>query len=325
MSELMTHVKQFYECRKIQLLMLLEEHRLPVELLFYNAYESTQLFYNHIFVQNENRWTFEGSSATRKDIGLFNVRLEDIEITSVEELDIVLPERLESGQFVYIWVNLDYMPHWIFGKDYLEAGAIHSVFLKAMRTDGDKTLYLLEDNYPEFCDYVDSNAIKNAIATGNQEWTHQITLVHLEEWRPQRLPGELAIRFNNWRATLADDFHLYDHIGQLIEEEPEQPKVFYEKLEHTLSLIAGSRYLFNRFLKLAGGPAELITQLDACSQLAERIKNAFAKAVFTGKVKRSKLLPLCYELKRIDMECFQLLASDSFTLDLSALAINPAV
>ncbi len=257
MSELMTHVKQFYECRKIQLLMLLEEHNLPVELLFYNAYESTQLFNDHMFVQNENRWTFEGSSATREDIGLFNIRLEEIRITSAEELDTLLPERLKSGQFVYIWVNLDYMPHWIFGKDYLETGSLHSVFLKGVRTDGDKTLYLLEDNYPEFCDYVDSSVINNAIATGDRVWTHLVTIVHLEGWHAQRLPVELGSRFHNWHAALTDDFRLYDHIEQLIELEPEDPKTFYEKLEHTLSLITGSRYLFSRFLKFAGGRPSL--------------------------------------------------------------------
>lgn len=55
------------------------------------------------------------------------------------------------------------------------------------------------------------------------------------------------------------------------------------------------------------------------------MKNAFAKAVFTGKVNRSKMLPLCRELKQIDMECFQLLRNNDFAPDFSSSTITPAV
>ncbi|AJS60887.1 hypothetical protein [Paenibacillus sp. IHBB 10380] len=317
MSELMTYVQYFYECRKTQLILLFHEQNIPVELLFYNSYESTQLFYDHLFVQNKDRWAYDGYSITREDIMLLNIHMEEHYIETKEELDLLLQERLGENQFVYIWANLDYLPHWIFGKDYLIEGSLHSVLLKDCQITEDKTLYLLQDNYPKYCDYVDSSCIKNAIFMGDREWTRIVTTVHLDPWNFQEMQKALQQKFAAWRQSLVDDFRIYDHIHHMIYQEPADPRAFYKKLEHTLSLISGSRYLFSRFLEFVNASEEMVRRLDECSQIAERMKNAFTKATFRGKINRKKLSKLCDELKHKEIECFQILTSDAFDPSLS--------
>lgn len=322
MSELMTYVPYFYECRKIQLLLLFQEQNLPVELLFYNTYESTQLFYDHLFLQNQNRWTYDGCSITREDIKLLNIHMEEHYVQTEEELDLLLQERLGKNQFVYIWVNLDYLPHWVFGRNYLIEGSLHSVFLKNFRIIEDKTLYLMQDNFPQYCDYVDSSVIRNAIFKGDPEWTRLVTIVRLDPWDDREMQEALRQRFAAWHQNLVDDFHIYDHILQLIHQDPADPRSFYEKLEHALSLISGSRYLFSRFLEYVKVSEELVHRLDQCSQIAERMKNAFAKAAVCGKINRSKLSKLCGELKQMEIECFQTLTSDSFAPSFSIPSVT---
>lgn len=52
--------------------------------------------------------------------------------------------------------------------------------------------------------------------------------------------------------------------------------------------------------------------MDECSQIAERMKNAFAKAAISSRINREKLSQLCAELKHMEIECFQILTSDAF-------------
>ncbi|WP_211748240.1 hypothetical protein [Paenibacillus sp. Marseille-Q4541] len=319
MSDLLSYISYFYECRKIQLLLLLHEKKLPVELLFYNAYESTNLFYDHLFVQDQSRWSYDGYSITREDLELLNVHMEEliIPILSEDELDLLLKERLINNQFIYIWGNLDYLPHWVYGRDYLVKGSLHSVLIKDYQMNEDKTLYLLQDNFPEYCDYVDSSIIKNAIFKGDPEWTHLLTFVRLSGIDEQTIIESITNKFTVWRQNLVDDFQFYDHIQYLIEQEPNDPHAFYERLEHALSLVSGSRYLFSRFLEYTGVSEELVASLDRCGQIAKRMKDAFTKAAISGKINRSKLSPLCTELKHLEMECFQTLTSDNFAPILS--------
>ncbi|OAB44894.1 hypothetical protein [Paenibacillus antarcticus] len=312
MSKLMTYVPYFYECRKTQLILLLHEQNLPVELLFYNSYESTQLFYNHLFVHNKSRWDYDGYSMTPESIMLLNIPLKEHYIDTEDELDLLLQENLKQKQFVYIWANLDYLPNWIYGKDYYINGSLHSVFLKDRQVTDDTTLYLLQDNYQDYCDYVDSSIIKNAIFKGNLEWTRIVTTVDLTGWDFKESQEAFEHRFMTWRQGLVDDFHLYDHIQIMIDQEPTDPHAFYEKLEHTLGLISGSRYLFSRFLEFINVSEDMVRRLDECSEIAERMKNAFAKAAIRGKVNQEKLSALCDKLKQLEIACFQILISDDF-------------
>ncbi|OAB27088.1 hypothetical protein PMSD_24250 [Paenibacillus macquariensis subsp. defensor] len=317
MSELMTYVQHFYECRKIQLILLLREQNLPIELLFYNSYESTQLFYDHLFVHNKSRWDYDGYSMTPESLMLLNIPLKEHHIETEEELDLLLQEKLEEKQYVYIWANIDYLPNWIFEKDYFIKGSLHSVFLKDRQITGEETRYLLRDNYRDFCDYVDSSIIQNTIFKGNPVWTRIVTTVDLAEWDFHETLEVFQHRFTTWRQGLVDDFQLYDHIHHLIDQDPLDPQPFYEKLEHTLGLISGSRYLFSRFLEFVSISEELVRRLDKCSQIAERMKDAFAKAAIRGKINRGKLSALCEKLKHLEIECFQLLTSDDCALNLS--------
>ncbi|GAB6991929.1 hypothetical protein [Paenibacillus pini] len=312
MSEIMTYISDLYDCRKIQLLLLFQEKNIPIELLFYNAYESTQSIYDHLFIQDKNRWSYDSHSMNDEDIKLFNIQMEEQCIHNEEELDYLLQDLLNKNQYIYLWVNLDYMPHWVLGKHYLVEGALHSVFLKQLQINGDQISYLLQDNYPPFCDYVDQSFIKDGIFKGDPQYTHLVSVVSVANWNDQLVQASLEERFTIWRKGLVDHFQFYDHILQFIEEIPANPPSFYERLEHALTLVTGSRYVFARFLEYVGASEELVRCLDQCSQIAERMKNAFAKAVISGKINQSKLSPLCMELKRLEMECFQTLTSDSF-------------
>lgn len=89
-----------------------------------------------------------------------------------------------------------------------------------------------------------------------------------------------------------------------IETEEELDLLLQERLQHTLSLISGSRYLFSRFLEFVNVSEELVHRLDKCSQIAKRMKNAFTKAAISNKINREKLSQLCDELKHMEIECF---------------------
>ncbi|MCD1258897.1 hypothetical protein B5M42_008615 [Paenibacillus athensensis] len=263
---------KYFGCYKTQLYHYIRHVGLPIDLLLYNVYESTDNILSHILHGKKPSWSYRTACLEEADLSLIGVRIENVSCSNYLDGLTVIQNEIDQGKVVSMHCDAFFLPHrpWDFEKNHL----FHFILVtgyESFHTDIHR-LYVMDDMYPGFSHYAyETSVFKDAFEHGRKE----LRLFHWDKQPPENLNTCIQGKFSEFFSSFSDTLKFYDIANQVIKD-----KVFLEDssliyyLEQSVHIISGSRYLFAHFLKKLDEPryASVIAQLLACSGLLDKLK-----------------------------------------------------
>ncbi|BFH23674.1 hypothetical protein PMJ6TS7_23720 [Paenibacillus melissococcoides] len=140
----------FFDCRAIQLSLALQEWGMPVEALYYNAWESTKEIYEHLYVKKSKPWLYHSPCLEPSELELIGIPYEQVPYADEEEIAPLL-QRLDYGACAaFLWISCGealYANPGTFG----DPEAAHSIWVCGWSpAPGGSGRYAIRDTYPDY-------------------------------------------------------------------------------------------------------------------------------------------------------------------------------
>ncbi|MGG1943862.1 hypothetical protein AB1286_03520 [Trinickia sp. NRRL B-1857] len=273
-------------CRAHQILALLYSRNADVDLLYCSAFFDTGRIYDHVYRKGLYRWSYEYDYVEQRALSILGVSVRRYGTLPFDDFYALARGAIAHDDALSFFAPRSQIPY---QSDYLRAMGVpvegflpHSFLLcGAARSSGD---LLIRDDATlnhEFANFtVDDETITKGYETSPSEWFADVTMV---EMSTSESCVDLAERIYIDTLDLnRDDHELYDVLRDAIPTELQRlPHLFAASGLNALSMIAGSRLLFGRFLKRTTHSAEAKalargTVRTACAML-DAVTNLYAK------------------------------------------------
>ncbi|GAV10286.1 hypothetical protein [Paenibacillus sp. NAIST15-1] len=307
----------FLDCRNVQVSIALQEWGVPVELLYYNAWESTRSVYEHLYVNKKLPWLYESPCLVPSELGLIGVAYEEVQYATYEDADTILQDVDYSEQAAFLWIVCGESPY-VKPGFYGHPESVHSVWVQGLSSTSslDSELadctagagYWVRDTYPEFEGFVSETDFRRMV---DSPYVHledrQVFLVRRPERNDSADKGQIMERFLERQRGLHDDATFYDMICRTVNQpEPEffpEWTELYDCHSHAFKFLAGSRYAYSCFAEtLVSSEHSWVRQLRDIARRADKLKNVFLMAVQSGRVDGQVVHRMCTELYRLEQE-----------------------
>ncbi|WP_195571669.1 hypothetical protein [Paenibacillus sp. 1001270B_150601_E10] len=301
--EVVEHAGKYFNCWKYEMSGYLNGKGLPVDYLFYNALESTDKVYAEIMQKKKNRWIFD-TTCLRQDeqLELIGVRLVRESPESFEQLASLITRAMGMNSAVMLLMDSFYVPH---KEHYAKMHTPHSYIITSSHFDGSKQdhLYNLVDividdygDYPYTGSelkpmYENSQGAYRAVAYYDFESSgviqeERILAAHLEHLDQHR-----------------DHYTLHDQVIAGLDcftAFSDQKELLYH-LDMAYTFLAGSRYLYARFLNAIGHVRASEAYAKAGEQ-AESLSNMLRRYGIIEEVYMDELMEECKLMRELDQE-----------------------
>jgi hypothetical protein len=249
-------------CRTHQILALLASRTTAVDLLYCTALQDTRDIFDHCYRRGLYRWSFDYPYDWADHLAGLGVRLVThgtLDISQFTDLAVTAVDRGTAVSFFAPRSQIPYQAEYLNDMGVpVEEFLPHSFLLCGIDTP--PTTLLIRDDATanhEFADfYLPWDLAVSGWRTTPSEWFTNVTSIELDE---------MATDLDYFEQTYVhvikdnrDEHELYGMLGERLTTEPEQyPDVFTAPGLNSLSMLAGSRILFSRFLKRTNHSAEL--------------------------------------------------------------------
>lgn len=264
--------KNYYNCRLAQVISLFKWQGIQVESLFYNTFEKT----NEVFEQTVNkgfpRWEYKVKSFSEEEISILGIKIVQIPYQDFLEVEEPIKNLSETKTVSLLFGNSYYLPHsQNFEKEH-RAG--HSLMLLGYTNETSRCYYIMDEDwvtkageYSFFC--YDQSILRNSCNTSKYKFIQYFDFSLYNEEVAQTVIDD---RFRSWQGSFHDELYAYvqciDLLSQHSAEELSQMKSL-GRIATFCRIIAGSRFVFARYIQYRGISKELAAQLLETSRFAE--------------------------------------------------------
>jgi hypothetical protein len=308
---------QYLNCRRNQSLSYLHSKGVPIDLLFYGAYEHPRAVFQSLYDQGINRNLYLDKVANEKELDLLDIKTCRIHADNFKSVRNDLSEIIKSNDAAFLFGDGYRLPYK--QNTYLNRHELHSIVLCGLNpsnghfyvTDDiyDSDVYRSGREYVTYeCDeetlssFYDHDFDYGMHETLESKWDIIYYEIHFNKQKSY-LHDVFYPRFEEMIKHSCMDFDLYTAIPDIIlNESMDQPIEQDDKLLQVMTILIGSRKHLMLFLQLIDPiSAETIELFDRITGYLESIRYSLIKKSMTGKLDYMKLRTKC-DLLRIDEE-----------------------
>ncbi|GAA0383059.1 discoidin domain-containing protein [Paenibacillus motobuensis] len=258
----------YMHCRESQVLRQISK-KVPIELLFHDAYELTSRVYQEIIVNGENGWSYPWKiKIENKELG---IKLVDRTFENYQQARSYIIECLENDSEIYIWVKNKWIPHMEFTNSDLEGE--HSLTLTSYDEGKFKVVdYPFEQTYTEHIIQKGFDHI-----SGDTKIVSRFTFeagVHY-----QNAIDPIKQLFKESILSIRRDSSFYESVVRAYNEL--EFEIWLNRSVQAFGVISLSRLLTSMFLKYTSYSDRNVEQMLKISKSTENIKNYLMKSSFT--------------------------------------------
>ncbi|MFF2154440.1 hypothetical protein ACFVVQ_03920 [Paenibacillus chitinolyticus] len=278
----------YLKCSKMQLISYLSHIEVPVELLFYNALESSDEIFHNIVIECKSRYQYRSKILNDEDLAALGIKLHYENVDKLVDAEEIIIKMLDKFKAVFLPLDQFYFPHRLF---YNKEHIFHSFIITNHITQGNENFFFLTDFDPNFSDYVKNSLVMQAL-------THlrfPVQFVSYEFKSEEISKNEIYRKYSETFDKHKDSYELYSWIISVLENDMKEETL--KSIDHSLAILSGSRFLFSKYISLLKGHENLAHQLIKISKDAEVIKNLILKYRITNLLKKQKIIELVQQLQ----------------------------
>ncbi|EFM11611.1 hypothetical protein PaecuDRAFT_1217 [Paenibacillus curdlanolyticus YK9] len=314
---------QYLNCRRNQSLSYLHTKGIPIDLLFYGAYEQPKEIFQSIYEQGMNRNLYLDKVANADELELLDIKTHRIHALQFNAIEDELSEIFKRNDVALLFGDGYRLPYK--QNTYMTRHELHSIVLCGINP-GTGHYYVRDDIYDADVyrsgrDYITyecdaatiSSFYDNEFDFGSHEtleskWDVIYYESHFNSDKPY-LQSIFYPRFEQMLSHLSMDFELYTEIPDLIANASiDQPLQQDDRLLQFITILIGSRKHFMQFLqRIDAISTETIALFDRITGYLESIRYSLIKKNMTGKLDLSKLKNKCDLLKNDEESAFDTL------------------
>lgn len=289
--------RKFMNCGQRQAIVLLEKKKVPVNLLFYNSFSSSDSILRQIIVEKKQKYAFASDFYSPKDLKTIGVWIETINADSFDRIVPTLDEHIRREGFALISGDVFYFPHC---PEYKARHTSHIAVLQGKDRDDDWKV--IDDNPASIlCEYIyyfhtvrqffENNVARKAkFIHTSAEATREAAMREIER--------DFQAAMRNWR----DSYLLYDEIDDVIRNPFDSAEIKMRTLHDSFTLLSGSRSCFRKFLEEIGIEGAAVGKSQEFADIAFSLKSLAVKWQITGKMNIDGVMKYCKSLKQLDIE-----------------------
>ncbi|UNK20684.1 hypothetical protein MNQ98_12005 [Paenibacillus sp. N3/727] len=282
----------YLNCRTMQVISYLSSINAPIELLFYNAMESSDKIFDQIITQRKSRYQYKTNLLIPEDLELIGVRENFITVNNLSEIESVLVNLIAKEKVVFIWLDQFYFSHRAF---YLTKHNFHSFIINSLEISENDRYYHFIDLDPDingkFKDEILIKSLEHSDFPINIDYyDFDQSILHVN--RIQR-------KYEEWIRSYSDSYHFYDWLSSILGENINNH--ILNRVDHALAIIIGSRYLFSKYLEYINPNDIIVLKMKEIYQIAEIIKNILLKYSITGLINEDNIKNLVKKLKKCEI------------------------
>lgn len=282
----------YLNCSKMQLISYLNHLKVPVELFFYNALESSDKIFEDIVIKSKSRYQFESKLLNDKDLSALGIKSHCVTVDHLHSVEENILQILQKNNAVFLYLDQFYFRHRIyFNKKHL----FHSFIISQNKLIRNNTFFLLNDFDPNFNDYVKSDLILEALSHSEMP----INIYYYEINSKTTSVNKIKSMFFEMIYKYDDSYKFYAWMISILDKHITEE--VFKSIDHCLAIICGSRYLFSKYISLLHGGCEdiehrLISISRKISREAEILKNVMLRYQITNIVNLEKTIKLVQQL-----------------------------
>ncbi|PEL51558.1 hypothetical protein [Bacillus wiedmannii] len=295
----------YLECTQFHVISHLRNEGYPVDILYYQAYESTEDIYKQIILDKKTRYEYKNKVRFR-DFRILGIEIKSIPYTKYNEAKNDIIELLDAGIVVFIRVSEYFIPH---RQLYHERHSNHSFILENYLYDSNLGLqYYSRDNKgPHFIKKLyDEETIRLAY-----DYCTTPNYISYLECSPNKEVNSktidlLKIRSADYFKHYSDNLILFEKILEIIQEHSDDLSIIIDDIEsmgHAFAIISGSRYAYLQYLnKINDCQPRIQFLLMEAYKLSHKMMLVCYKALLTRKINYKRFEENCRILENIEKE-----------------------
>ncbi|WP_068776142.1 discoidin domain-containing protein [Paenibacillus sp. FJAT-26967] len=296
----------YLDCRKIQVFNYLAANGIDLNVFFYNAWENAKEVHEEIITKKQRKWSYEPNvGGNWADFGIETVKV------AYQQFEDVIPlvnELIERKQDVFIWLDAHYIDH-----RKLDPLLHHSLAIKGYE---EKDSFLLDDIPVKQGVISPVSRIHDGCNYSRRKYITYYDLHNYELSETTMIQNRAKLKLHI--ESIDHDFNFYESIFvRLTDVHPNEAIELIPYMDDALSIIAGSRFLFARYLMTDGVLSELFGDLIShYIKTIELLKIMLLKASITKKLDSEGLSACCKKLSSMESDLVQRLKLET-TSDVS--------
>ncbi|MCE5170649.1 hypothetical protein LQV63_15135 [Paenibacillus profundus] len=308
-KERLRYEHSFFNCRNIQLSLALQDWGIPVELLYYNAWESTSDIYEHLYVKKSKPWFYASPCLEPADLELIEVPFERVPYTCYDDIAPLLKEADSATRAIFLWVICGEVPY-ARPEKFGSPEAEHSIWIRGWAAEerpGVSLGYYVRDMYPEYEGTVSEEDIRRMCEDPRIREEDRKAFILRNREQPETVDVERIMeRYTDRMRVLEDDLSFYDTVCTFAASGDAGPFAdlteLYDCHAHAFKFIAGSRYVFSCFVEAVEGIGERAHLLRDIARKADALKNVFLMAVHSGRADAKAIIRMCSGLQKLEYQ-----------------------
>lgn len=295
---------EYFNCTKHETAMFLMFRKLPIELLFYNAFENTRVIF-HQMVNKKNKVHIKTQAMSFEDLHLIGVNYLEKRYKSFDQVEQFILEYVDSNNIILLRIDPFFLPHY---KKLHENNWrwLHFIIVDGYNYSDDNESISIVDDYMDnvfIHRQYDKKYIKDAVVCQDEYYLGYFKISPI--LNKQNLINEIKVKYQDWLTNFQDDFSFYELICNILLGKEEvgtfkDAEEMHLVLDETLMVISASRCLFADFLEFFQYKSETIHLLLDCYKEGQIIRNVIKKYKITGKINIESLENRCLKLKKME-------------------------
>ncbi|WP_027084538.1 HAD-IIIC family phosphatase [Cohnella panacarvi] len=291
---------KFLSCYKGQLISYLQSKGVPIELLLYNSFESTEEIVRQLFeVKIVMKWAYSTSYLIEEeefsDIGLQMIYKEFSRFQDIEDEFLAL---IRWGKWLVVSVDHYYLPHSTEMNKRLKPDPNdgHTVIVTGY-DPGTGQVTLLDDGHTNYITYrYPLDTLRHA---NNQLYDEKKYLLYFDFIGKAPDKEKLQRKYRQWIESFKDDAAFYGSLlSHIIDNQNNMAEL--RRFIDALHIISGSRAIFAKYLQFIGYDSALIEQLQQCSSLADNLVRRIVKFTMSQDIEAEEFQSECERLKQLE-------------------------
>lgn len=306
----------FFNCRAIQLSLALQEWGMPVEALYYNAWESTKEIYEHLYVKKSKPWFYRSPCLEPSELGLIGIPYEQVPYADDEEIAPLLQRIDYSASAAFLWISCGEAPYAKPGT-FGDPEAVHSIWVCGWSPEPSGSgRYAIRDTYPDYEGDISEEDLRRMckVPALNTE-DRAVFLMRKPEAKASPDWNRIRERYAERMARQQGDTAYYEIVRTYASGGGTGPFAslaeLYDCHAHAFKFIAGSRYAFSCFVEAAEGDRSLAEILRGIARKADMLKSFFLMAIHGGSANAAIIAQLCSEIQELEELAWRRIASPS--------------
>ncbi|RCX17341.1 hypothetical protein DFP94_10965 [Fontibacillus phaseoli] len=299
---------KLFNCRASKIVSYLKFANLPVELLFYNSFESTENIFKQCVGEAKPRWCYHTECMSYDDLKLLGVSVEYKRFRSFDNAVSEMIACIDRGELVSFNSKMMFLAHRNSVQD-----EYHYIYFSGHNLKEAKPYFtFLDDNESCLGDYkpykLDVETFRKAFIISKKA----LGFFKFFPYDPQQLLAETTRRYHNWLLHFEDPCTFYDQVTSMLTAPPENMDFvsISERFIDAFTVIAGSRFIFSVYLQYRNQNPEVQQTLQEASRLSENLKNLLLKYKLTRTTNNGLLEEKLARLKQLEQQSIAILKAE---------------